>query len=121
MNEEWEVTSERVDPETNVLWQRVRLVGSDPAARGTRAVCRPESCADGHQCGKLDIGIVGEDDECDCDDLETATAEADAIFRQVEDWVKENRVLTPLGPFLLPSHVPPRIMEAIKCYREDWL
>lgn len=66
-------------------------------------------------------GIVGEDDECDCDDLEAATAEANAIFRQVEEWFKENKVSTPLGAFLLPFPTPTHIMEAIKCYREDWL
>lgn len=40
-----------------LLWQEVRFVGG-PLAVMTRAACRPESCADGHVCGKLDIGVV---------------------------------------------------------------
>lgn len=50
-----EIVHEWVDPLTNVLWQRVRTAVPGPGFSGTRAVCRPESCADGHRCGKLDI------------------------------------------------------------------
>jgi len=60
MNEGWEVVSEWVDPETNVLWQRIRTTAPGPGFSGTRTVCRPESCADRHRCGKLDIGVTGE-------------------------------------------------------------
>lgn len=40
-----------------LLWQEVHFTGGVIAVM-TRAVCRPESCADGHVCGQLDIGVV---------------------------------------------------------------
>jgi len=52
-----------------VLWRKRRvsmfgLTGESVfgfTGEMVEAVCRPESCADRHRCGKLDIGIVGED------------------------------------------------------------
>ena len=58
---DWEevVVGEWVDAH-GLAWQEVCFIGG-PLAVVTRAVCRPESCADGHVCGKLDIGIVRDD------------------------------------------------------------
>ena len=44
-----------------VLWRKRR--GSTCGFTGERgeAVCRPESCADRHRCGKRDSGIVRKD------------------------------------------------------------
>ena len=49
--------STKVD-EYGVLWETVMVTGG---ASGTyvRAVCRPESCADGHRCGRIDgLGVT---------------------------------------------------------------
>lgn len=51
---EWEAVN-------GVLWQEVIISSFGVKGRMVRAVCRPESCLDRHRCGKLDIGIVGED------------------------------------------------------------
>lgn len=56
-----------VDRETEdmhgVLWREGAWRAADgdrePVMAFTEAVCRPESCADGHRCGRLDLGLVG--------------------------------------------------------------
>lgn len=51
---EWETTN-------GVLWQEVNISTFGVTGTMVQAVCRPESCADGHRCGKLDLGIVRAD------------------------------------------------------------
>lgn len=42
--------------ESGVLWETVSVTG-DYVGEFVRAVCRPESCADGHRYGKLNIAM----------------------------------------------------------------
>lgn len=60
-DERWFVLFARVD-ENDVLWewQESRAPCGARRFRGVTAVCRPESCADGHRCGRLDVGIIEE-------------------------------------------------------------
>jgi len=43
------------------LWRKLRVSTFGFTGEMVEAVCRPESCADRHRCGKLDIGIVRKD------------------------------------------------------------
>lgn len=43
-----------------VLWRKRRVSTFGFTGEMVEAVCRPESCAGGHRCGKLDTGITGE-------------------------------------------------------------
>lgn len=56
---------QHVDEDTNLLWE-IRELPS--GGMFTRAVCRPESCSDGHVCGVLDIGVVQIDPQHDAFD-----------------------------------------------------
>lgn len=42
-----------------IMWREIEYLGPDIFGTLHRAVCRPESCADGHRCGILDLGVVG--------------------------------------------------------------
>ena len=57
---ESEVLGEWVDS-NGVLWVTETIWPFGSRGVMVRAVCRPESCADGHRCGKLDIGVTGGD------------------------------------------------------------